>query len=303
MRSRLLYVSSVFGAALLGLAGSASAAGALSANYASISVAPQSTGVVSINCPTPKNYVAPLAVGGGFDVGTTAMEVYQSRAVTTSKSYTIGGKKSTKTVAIGWTLAVRNHDYSNSYPATVYVQCLTGAPSPSTTYVQVGGTKSVADYNGGDYTLRPTCSSGIVVAGGFTGDVDTYTVPGSARVYNDTLYNSTTWQFSLTNDTGVNKNFSATAYCLNGWSKASISQSVGQALSDEGITQPVCTSGLAIGGGYKIPAHLDGDADYNPTVINMTPLIPSSFAIDMSTHIYPPPAPDSWGYAECLKAP
>jgi hypothetical protein len=306
MRTRSLFVSSVMGVALLGLAGSASAAGVLTTYTNSISVAPQTEGVVSVSCPTPKGYVAPLAVGGGFDVDDVSVEIYQFQALTASKTYTISGKKSTKTVAVGWTVGAKNDDYTYAHSVIVTVQCLTGAPSPSTTYVQVGSTKPVFAYNAGTYTLNPSCSSGIAVAGGFTGDVDNYTVPGAVRVYDDQRHSSTSWQISLNNGTGVNKNFSATAYCLNGWSKASLSESVGQALTVEGITQPGCTSGLAVGGGYKVPPLLEADVFNNPTVINMTPLSSNSFAIDMepgAVDEYPPPAPNSWGYAECLTAP
>jgi hypothetical protein len=306
MRTRSLLVSSLLGVALLGLAGSANAAGKITTVSKSITVKQQTNGTVTVSCSTPSGYVAPLAVGGGFQAA-LPLEVYRSRAVTASKTYTINGKKVTKTVAIGWEVAARNHSYSASATLGVSVQCLTGAPSPKTTYVQQVATANTTVVNGQSLGWTPACSTGVAVAGGFTGDVSSNTDPAAVRVYiNELLVDGNQHYIQVDNETGGSKKVTAYAYCLNGWSGASAWVGA-QALSVEGITQPACISGtIAAGGGWQIPQYLDGDVGPNPTVIQVTRLTNTSVAVDMdpgAPDIYPPPDPTSWGLVNCVKAP
>lgn len=278
MRKRHLCVSSVVGVALLALAGSASAAPTL-ASYSTnpASVAPNATVTLTATCPT-----GTLNVGGGFE-GDGSFVVYKSVKYDSGSTH-------------GWQVQAKN--ITSGY-GTIYgwVNCMSGAPSKAAVTTVTASKATVANKGTGSSTA--TCSSGVIIGGGFVTDLGSGATPVMV-IYLDgrPSAGSSSWRASAYNTTGASKSVTAYAYCLTNYSGASSVQNSAP-LQPEGMAEAGCSSpSIAVGGGYSISRTVGN------VPIQMLNESSNVYDCDMNYTLNTgDPDPNSLSYAECLTAP
>jgi len=281
MRTRSLFVSSVMGVALLGLAGSASAAPTqitASATYSGVD--PLAPVTLNVSCPTNPSYSHTLVVGGGFQAPHD-FAVYENRA---------HGNPATS-----WQVSAFNMA-SDFRDITAYANCLywngnptnpkvVTASATSTTTIAVGATAS---------STTAKCASGVIVSGGYLSSYNGDEVP--VYIFNgntsSTGASTGTWKVTGYNNTGIKQTVRAEVNCLTGWSSAKTSQAR-QQVSSEGIAQATCTGkgAVASGGGWSITS---AHRNFPYQCVSFGP---TDYTCDMDY------ASSSLAYAECLVAP
>jgi hypothetical protein len=291
MRTRSLFVSSIMGVALLGLAGSASAA-PLITTYSAQSSASANGGIGTAIAICPSGIV----VGGGMGIETSYLQVGKN-------GYYSGP------LGVGWEVDAKNTDPNQPETVAATVNCLTGAPW-SATLKQVTGTQSVSSKKSATATTA-TCPSGyIMIAGGYiAGTTSTYA--WGLDAFLDSTASTTTWKVSMYNPTSSSKTITALGLCLKQSSgKAPTMTQTKSFLTPEGISPSLCYAngkdvGYAVGGGFTAQdPSVKGNTLY--TILNMFDESGGSgtageYDVDME------PAPDGGsittvsGYAECMK--
>jgi hypothetical protein len=241
--------------------------------YTTIDVPGNSSASATVTCP-----FATLSVGGGFLSATSPWP-----PLLISKN----AKKDN-----GWEIDATNTT-AGSKALTASAVCLTGAPM-NATVTTVTGPMSWIQNNSYNSTAA-SCSSGILVGGGFSTNVAGS--PSSImKIYSNSRTASTgnTWQVSAYNTTGSTRTVTPYAYCLTN-STFSVSQTSGS-LSPEGIAVASCSAPLVtLGGGFAFPRA----ADYKVVTMDNEGQV---YAVDM----LPPPEstdPNAKAYAECLGVP
>jgi hypothetical protein len=285
------------GVALLGLAGSASAASTWFTTSASTTVSGNSTKSVTATCPTQSGYTV-IATGGGFGGG------WDDFALTES---VMSGR--------GWRITAKNLT-SGSLPLYVYANCLKWKGSPSNVTVSTYSITKVtvpnyaSDSPSRYKTAKVTCSKGLLLSGGFLTD-SSASDPAVARIYeNMRTYTaagtSSTWQISANNtgnySTGSDKHITPYVYCLNNYTGAS-SNETAHSLSPEGISSAYCSSAKTAGGGWNIVAAPDPSVDARVPVQCLS-FSGTDYTCDMDYYgDGDTPDTKNEAHAECLTAP
>jgi hypothetical protein len=191
----------------------------------------------------------------------------------------------------GWEIAATNTS-TETREIIGSAVCLTGAPQTASVSTVTGPTVNIPRYWLNSTTA--TCSSGILVGGGYS-----TTVSGSPasimRIFSDgRTSDGNSWRVSAFNNADSGRSVTSYAYCLNNTS-FSASQTSGT-LSPEGIATASCPAPLVtMGGGFTFPWT---SAYYVATMDNQG----SVYAVDM----LPPPVnpdPNAKAYAQCLSVP
>lgn len=238
--------------------------------YTSLTVPANTSASATASCP-----FATLAVGGGLMLSSNKLLVYKNAR---------NGN--------GWEIDAKNTG-SGSETLTSSTVCLTGAPVNASVSTVTSSKITIA--KGDHNSTTATCSSGVLVGGGFL-----TTVAGSPssimRIFLNgrTSSTSSSWNVSAYNTTTSNRDVTSYAYCLKN-SRFSLSQTSGS-LSAEGMAVASCPSPqLALGGGFVFSRT---QAYTVETMDNQG----SAYGVDIS----PAPAQgdsSADAYAECLKLP
>jgi len=296
MRTRSLFVSSIMGVALLGLAGSASAAPTqITATNTYDDVDPLEPYTINVSCPTTPagggSYSHHLLVGGGFEASHD-FSIYENRMVGST-----------------WQVSVFNAG-SSVDEITVYANCLywNGNPTKPTIVHETSSMTTVPVSTTPKSVTSPSCPTDstdkakkqktIVVSGGYL--TSEYTGP-YVPTYIKNGRSSNAWQVTGYNPAGSPQQLQTQVNCLNGWSVvnskkqtvwATSSQAQGQD-SEEGIAQASCTASGAVasGGGWSIS---QGNLNFPYQCLSFGP---TDYTCDMDY------ASSSLAYAECLVAP
>jgi len=221
-------------------------------------------------------------VGGGFE-GDGSFSVYKNVKYDSGSTH-------------GWQVQAKN--ITSGY-GTIYgwVNCMSGAPSKAAITTVTASKATVANKGTGSSTA--TCSSGVIIGGGFVTDLGTGATPVMV-IYLDgrPSAGSSSWQVSAYNTTGASKSVTAYAYCLTNYTGASSVQNAAL-LQPEGMAEASCnSSSIAVGGGYKISRTVAN------TPIQMLNEGSKVYDCDMNyTLNTDEPDPNSLSYAECLTAP
>jgi hypothetical protein len=290
MRTRSLFVSSVLGVALLGLAGSASAAPAVQipTSYTYSQVDPIAPVTLNVSCPTVSGYSHKLLTGGSFSA--SGFAINENRMVGSS-----------------WQVSAFNTtDYAQDI--TVYANCLYWSGTPNAT-VKTTNAKATTITAGKTVSQTSSCGSGtVLLSGGYLSEVTNAQVP----VFSLNGGSGNGWKVTGVNNTSAKHTLSTQVNCLSGWSftkvvnkktvtyKASSSQTTPPNGEDEaeGMAWAVCGSGtLASGAGWNVVAH-------NNFPYQCVPSGATEWICDMDYYgdgEYGDPS--SLAYAECLTAP
>jgi hypothetical protein len=236
-------------------------------NSTVVLVAPGVNQTVNVSCPSG------LAVGGGIILSDPSFAV--------SKSAMNGN---------GWQVIAKNTG-SSSQSVWATVNCLTGAPAGAYVTSIQGNWVNV---NPNSYaSSTATCSTGVLVSGGYTTALSGSSV---MRIYNDSRTTTTgnTWQVSAQNTTSAAKSVTSFAYCLQG-TNATMAQKTSIALDVSGYAGVSCNypTELLMGGGYVFPRTTGYTVYASHSEKN------TAWFVAMS----PPPAssdPNARAYAECL---
>lgn len=244
----------------------------MTAMSAESSVAPGASATVTASCP-----YATLAVGGGFGLGSTGIAV--------SKAAMSGN---------AWQVIAKNGGSSGSWVDS-YAYCLIGAPSNASISSIQGNVTNVNANSFGSSSA--TCSSGKLVAGGYT---TTQGSTGVMRIYNDGRTTSTgnTWQVSAQNTTSSSKSITSFAYCLQNTSLSVAQKTSSSGIDSSGIAGVSCNypAETLASGGWVFPR----TTAY--TVQNASVSHNTAYFIQLA----PPPAngdPNAKAYVECISHP
>ena len=255
MRTRSLFVSSVLGVALLGLAGSASAAPTqITATNTYDDVDPLEPYTINVSCPTTPvgggSYSHNLLVGGGFEASHD-FAVYENRMVGST-----------------WQVSVFNNGYGVD-EITVYANCLywNGNPTNPTVVKATSSMTTVPASTTAKSVTSPSCPTDstdkakkqktVVVSGGYLST----DVGGYVPTYIQNGRSGNAWQVTGYNPPGSSsQKVQAQVNCLNGWSvvnskKQTVWATTSQAHAGdapEGMAQAVCGSAVVTGGGWSI---------------------------------------------------
>ncbi len=192
----------------------------------------------------------------------------------------------------GWEIDAKNVG-STSASLTSSAVCLVGAPTKASVKTVTGSKVTIG--KGAYNSTTATCSSGVLVGGGFL-----TTVAGSPssimRIFLSGRTDSTgkNWRVSAYNTTSSNRDVTSYAYCLSN-TNASLSQTSGN-LTADGIATANCQAPLhALGGGFVFPR----TTAY--TVLTM-----DSEGDDYAVDMLPAPSggdSNAKAYAECMTNP